>query len=226
MFLRDRFRQLLTLFAAFGLAAFVAAPVGATAGTLTISLHSGNGGSPMDPDTLVTYKRMGAGISPLTAADFQEAANGPNAQIYSSGWWLLPLPCDSAAQWIDVPPSHVSSALYAIPFDIPTGCCAGNTTLDFCWASDGPLGNATNPAGLYVNGTPIPSVSGGSRAYQSQVTGIDISSMTHCGRNYLYVYGTEGIRLSGVIFHADITTDCVVPTRETTWGAIKALYRG
>jgi len=205
-----------------------------TAGATTILLRSGNAaqGNP-DPqiNMLALPGPCGVGFpTPFTPADFAAAAGGPPAFVLSfiHPAWGPTLPCDPAAQWIGTNPQAApQSALFAQTFKIGDPCCFTKATLDFCWQADDALGDAVNPAGIYLNGIPIPAVAAGNYLTPTSVVGIDVSSMLQCGPNVLYVYNRDiACAVSGTIYTATINlTDCVTPTQPSSWGHVKATYR-
>jgi hypothetical protein len=140
--------------------------------------------------------------------------SGANAQPVSpySGFWLTSLPCDSQAQWIAVDSNRSArSILFAQPFEIPCRPVDGTVTLTFCWAVDDRLGDPSggpNPAGVYINGVPLP-ISGGSMGSQSTATVSVPASILNPGVNWLYVYVRDlGCAVSGVIYSATIRGLC------------------
>lgn len=188
------------------------------------------------PDPSFTYLAGGPVVplsgAPFTAADFTASLSGPPAIVVPpyGGAWLPSLTCDPLAKWISVDGMWgPASALFGTVLDVHT-CCILSAKLTFCWSADDYLGDAAaggpNPAGVYFNGVPIPLFSGGS--YATETSGVvDITSMIHCGANTLHVYDRDGAAVvSGVMFSAIVEImECTVPTRSTTWGGIKALYR-
>jgi hypothetical protein len=204
------------------------------AAVTTLTVRSGNA-PPGSPDPLISRFVVASGCAtgyptPFTAAEFSAASTGPLASVITTptAAWASHLACDPDAQWIGIDAFATPlSALYAINVDIPAPCCFSKATLDFCWLVDDQLGDAVNPAGLYVNGTPIPSVALGDFTTEKSVTGIDVTSLVHCGRNTLYVYDRDmACVVAGVMFSATLRLeDCIVPTLRSTWGTIKVRYR-
>ncbi len=214
---------------------FVSAPAGA----LTIIMRSGNAPAG-SPDPLITQLQLAGPCSAgfpaaFTAADFAAAAAGPPAFVLSfvHPAWLPSLPCDPAAKWIGIDPGATPrSALFAMKFFVPasdsTGvCCYDGARLNFCWSVDDFFGDGINPAGLYVNGNPIPAASGGSYATESSLSGIDVSPYVHCGDNTLYFYDRDAAcAVSGLNFSARLDMfECFTPAPAPSWGSVKALYR-
>lgn len=201
-----------------------------------IALRSGNGpiGGP-DPQINMLVGVGGTALSaaPFTAADFGAACGGrPAIVINPHPAWLQSLPCDPAAQWIGTDPVGTpASALYCQPFTVQT-CCIGAAYLTFCWSGDDAIGDGIyggpNLDGVYINGVPVtPSINTGSYATPTTVGPIDITSMIHCGANELQVYNRDAaFVISGIVYSAKIDiTDCTVPSENSAFGSIKALYR-
>jgi hypothetical protein len=228
VFTRRTLRVLLPV--AAGLCVFASA-----AGALDLTVRSGNAAAGL-PDPLIrrldlaTFCGVGSPTA-FTAADFAAASGGPNAVVLSflHPAWTTSLDCDPAAKWIGTAANaNPLSALYAFDFVVPVPCCFTHATLDFCWITDDFLGDAINPAGIYVNGTPIAAVAGGNYAIQNSVSGIDVSSLLECGRNTVYIYNRDaGCAVSGVNFSSTLhLTDCgSVPVTPSTWGKVKSNYR-
>lgn len=163
-------------------------------------------------------------------ADFAAAdASGPATRIqFPHPLWGTSIPCEPNAAWIgaDAVGTPVS-AMYSVDFDLPETCCFTAAALDFCWLVDDYLGDSINPAGIYLNGVSIASVSGGNYATETAVGGINVTSLLHCGKNTLYIYDVDaGCAISGVMIGALLqVTECVTPTEGTSWGSVKATYR-
>lgn len=119
------------------------------------------------------------------------------------------------------------STLFAMDFDIPDPCCYDSATLDFCWMADDGLGDTVNPAGVYLNGVPLSTITGGNFATPTTVNGVDILPLIHCGRNTLYVYNRDlGCAVSGAIWTAQLgLRECITPAHPSSWGGVKATYR-
>ncbi len=209
-----------------------AAPVAAE----TVVLRSGNApiGSP-DPQINMLVGVGSTALSPLpfTAADFAAACAGRPAIVMTPhGAWLQQLACDPLARWIGTDPVGTpASALYCQNFTVQT-CCIKSATLNFCWSGDDALGDGIyggpNLDGVYINGVAVtPSINTGSYAAETQVGGVDVTSLLHCGSNQLQIYNRDAaLVVSGVIYTATIDIqECIVPTEPTTFGRIKALYR-
>jgi hypothetical protein len=208
------------------------------AGASSFVLRSGTV-PPTQTDPAITYLLGPAGCgvgfaAAFSAADFAAADAGPNAWSVPNHFaWFESLTCDPLANWISIDASwSPRSVLYSMSFVLPTDCCFLSATLNFCWGADDRLGDhevgAPNPAGVYVNGVPVPAIAGGNFGAESQVFGADITSLVHCGVNHLYVYNRDvGCAIAGAIFSARILVeDCPpTPVEPTTWGVIKGLYR-
>lgn len=201
-----------------------------------VVLRSGN--APVgNPDPQINLL-AGSGATPLsalpfTAADFSAACGGRSAIVINPHpAWLQQLACDPQARWIGVDPFGTpTSALYCQAFDVKT-CCIQSAILNFCWAGDDALGDGIyggpNLDGVYINGVPVaPSINTGSYAAQTQVGGVDVASLLHCGTNYLQIYNRDAaLVISGIVYSAMIDiTECAVPTQSTTIGQVKAIYR-
>jgi hypothetical protein len=199
----------------------------------SVTLQSGNG-LQGQPDALV--KRLncpnpcGSGFStPFTAADFTAADAGPPAIVLSfiHGAWGQTLPCNPSSKWIGNDPGATPiSALYAIDFDLPDPCCLSSANLGMCWMADDITGDSVNPAGVYLNGFPLP-ISGGNYATQTTQGGVNVLPYLKCGKNTVYVYNRDlACTVSGINFLIGISgEECVVPAGKATWGSVKAVYR-
>lgn len=218
------------------LAGSMAAGLPTTAAAEVVVLRSGNApvGNP-DPQINLLAGTGGTPLSalPFTAADFAAACGGRSAIVINPHpAWLQQLSCDPLARWIGVDPFGTpTSALYCQPFDVKA-CCIHSATLNFCWAGDDALGDGIyggpNLDGVYINGVPVaPSINTGSYAAQTQVGGVDVTALLHCGTNYLQIYNRDAAyTISGIIYHGVIDiTECVVPTLPATIGQVKAHYR-
>jgi hypothetical protein len=204
------------------------------AGATVVTIRSGNA-APGNPDPAITMLALpgscGVGFAgAFTPADFAAAAGGPPAfvEAFIHPAWGPNLPCDLAAQWIGTNPQATpQSALFAQRFDLPVPCCFSKAFLNFCWQADDALGDAVNPAGIYINGTPIAAVAGGNYLNPTTVSGIDVASLLHCGPNYLYVYNRDiACAVSGTIYTASFDlTECIDPVQPSSWGSLKATYR-
>ena len=200
----------------------------------TITLRSGNGVIG-NPDAVVKFNAVASGscgvgfAAAVGLGDFAAAQGGvPAFVVPPFGPWLHHLTCDSLAQWNSINANSTPlSALYAYTFFIPAPCCFTRATLDFCWVADDALGDAINPAGVYLNGVPIPAIAGGNYATEMSVNGIDVLPMLQCGQNTLYVYDRDiACVVSGVMFSATINAkDCFTAAQPSTWCGIKSLYR-
>ncbi|HMN97290.1 MAG TPA: hypothetical protein PKC43_12725 [Phycisphaerales bacterium] len=158
---------------------------------------------------------------------FALAAGGPPAEVVTPvGAWTPTLPSDPAARWINwnaapgssfvgAPPQ---STLYAHPFTV-TGSAVTGGTITLRWAADDRLGDPAGgpaPVGAYVNGHPLPLLSGGNFAGETIVTSAIPASALAIGTNYLYLYQRDiGCAVSGVIYSADIVVCALPPITET-----------
>lgn len=225
--LRRALRAIPTLVAALCLSA-------APAHALALYAFSGNtaAGNP-DPIfrrlDLATSCGIGAAAA-FTAADFAAANSAPPAVrlSYIHPAWGTSIPCEPNASWIGVDAlATPRSALYSVDFNVPAQCCFTAAYLDFCWLVDDALGDAINPAGIYLNGFPIPAVAGGNYSTETAMGGIDVTPYVKCGVNTLYIYDRDlGCAVSGVMIGAMLQiNECVTPTEGTSWGSVKATYR-
>jgi hypothetical protein len=212
-------------------AVILALPVPADA--LTVVMRSGNA-APGSPDPLISRFDLATscGIgwpTPFSAAEYAAADAGPPAIVLSfiHPAWTPSLACDPLAQWVGVAPTaDPISTLFAQDFFLPDTCCYSSAKLAFCWMADDGLGDAIN-AGVAINGTPIPPLTGGNFAAPTSDSGLDILSLLHCGRNTLYVYDRDvACAVSGAIWTARIDlVECITPVRPSSWGGVKATYR-
>ena len=212
------------------------AGVGGAAANEVITLrrgHAAPGNTGTNNTLLVGSGGAPLSAAPFTAAEFDAACNGPDA-IVTPGYpaWLQHLPCDPQAQWIGIDASNTpASALYCYEFEVET-CCIEFAMLNFCWATDDALGDPAawgggNPDGVYLNGVAVnPSIFGGNYAAET-LAAAEVTSLLHCGTNRLQIYNRDaGFVVSGVIFSATLDIrECTVPVDESSWGAIKSLYR-
>lgn len=204
-----------------------------TAHAAPIVVRSGQvGGSPGLPgqfDDIVTYlpnNPPGGQISAsaFTAADFAGAVAGPAAELIVAHPAWTPGISDPAARWINWqadrqanpaggPPSFLGnpgSSLYAVPFFVPgSGVLSAALTLEL--AVDDSLGDwfvsGPNPAGVYINGTPLPLYTAAN--YATPTTYSTTINVNGGATNYLYFYQRDlGVLVSGIIFSASIN----VPT--------------
>ena len=191
-------------------------------------------GSVGDQDSKITYLQESSHTccsefpSTFTSAEFLAAQAGPPASVRGPyAGWITALGCDPTAQWIaEDTNDDTHTTLYAYPFDVNT-CCVAARNLTFCWAVDDHLGGASiNPAGVYLNGDPLSSISGGGRHSESSAGPVDVTSMIQCGRNWLYVYDRDiSSIVSGVMFSATLDiTPAPFPAEPSTWSTIKTMY--
>lgn len=200
-------------------------------GVETITLRSGQVGAvPGSPggidDTVTCSTPPGSGAfsaSPFTTSDFNGAAANAAIVIQPVSVWLPALTYDPQARWIGTRFLQNSqfgapgSTIYRVPFNVTTVGITG-ATLDIAWASDDTLGDqafgGANPFGAYLrdafgNVTPLPPVSVGSYATETQVLGLNITGAVSTGVNELFLYNRDqGFAVSGLIFGATIN---VVP---------------
>lgn len=201
-----------------------------------LSIYAVSGNTvPGGPDPI--FRRLdlatSCGIGSPTAfgpADFAAADIAPPAIriAFPHPLWGTSIPCEPNAAWIGVDTFGTPrSALYAVDFNLPANCCFTAAYLDFCWLVDDFLGDPINPAGIYLNGVAIPSVSGGNYATETAMGGIDVTSLLQCGKNTLYIYDRDaGCAISGVMIGAMLqVNECATPTSATSWGSVKATYR-
>lgn len=188
----------------------------ATAQTYCVTLRTGNAavGQP-DPQIRYIAPNLNCGQAikntPFTAADFTAAQTGTNPFVVSPHpVWGQSLPCDPQARWIalgtNLTPAR--SALFAQPFTVNPGTVI-SATIKFCWMADDNIGDATfggpNPMGVYVNGVPIPPLTGGGYATQTQITATIPAGTLTPGVNWLYVYKRDaGCGISGLNYSAEI----------------------
>ena len=228
MRIRSRHLHRVALLLAVGLFGFTS-----FAHAYTVTFRSGNG--PVGgPDPLVTYydlaAQCGLGFpAPFGPAEFAAASAGPQALVMSSphGAWAASLPCDPQARWVGRDNFGAPmSALYAIDVPLEDRCCYQRVTLTFCWTTDDVLGDAVNPPGLYVNGQPVPVITGGNYATETVITA-DITGLVKCGSNQITIHNRDlGCAVSGVMFSGTIDAiECVTPTEISSWGSVKAIYR-
>lgn len=202
----------------------------------TVVLRSGNG--PVGgPDSQINVL-VGMGGTPLSAAPFtpfdfgMACAGRPAVVITPHPAWLQSLPCDPQAQWIGIDPVGTpASALYCHTFNVQT-CCIQQAILNFCWSGDDALGDGIyggpNLDGVYINGVPVvPSINTGSYATPTQVGGVNVTALLHCGQNQLQIYNRDAaLVVSGIVYTAVIDiVECSVPNEASSFGEIKALYR-
>jgi hypothetical protein len=207
--------------------------IAGSAFAFNVTLQSGNAAAGF-PDPLVRRLPVPALCSngfpaPFTPADFAAASAGPPAFVltFVHGAWGQTLPCNPQSKWIGNDPSATpGSTLYAIDFQAPDPCCFTSANLGMCWMADDLLGDAVNPAGVYLNGNPLP-ITGGNYATQTIASGIDILPYLRCGTNTIYIYNRDlACAVSGINFYIGISAEeCTTPAGNATWGGVKAIYR-
>ncbi|MEM7469029.1 MAG: PEP-CTERM sorting domain-containing protein [Pseudomonadota bacterium] len=177
-----------------------------------INLKSGNGligGA----DSEITYK-LGPADSAFpnvfTATDFDDARNGPAAQIINrNGNWLDPSAFngDTTANWISDTQNSATSngftALYAIDFVNPFASVL-SAEMDLYWSVDNRLGGDGTNAGVFLNGIALAGVEGGSFGTNTPFLGVDIASLLVAGTNTLYFNVFDFGGPSGLLFSTDI----------------------
>jgi hypothetical protein len=208
-----RWRSLLT---GTTMAAAVMLSVGiASAQTYCVTLRTGNA-AVGQPDPQIRYiapnPNCGQAIknTPFTPADFLAAQSGANPVVVNAHFaWGQSLPCDPQAKWIALSPFLTArSALFAQPFNVNPGTII-SATIKFCWMADDTTGDSIfggpNPTGVYVNGVPIPILTGGNYGTQTQLTANIPTSALTPGVNWLYVYKRDaGCGISGLNYSAEI----------------------
>lgn len=187
-----------------------------TANALEIDLYSGNG-SIGGTDSAITFlagPANSAFTTPFSTTDFNSARTGNAAAIIAphSAWEttgeFATAGGDPSAQWISdksTGASEGSTALYAIDFNIPFAVVS-SAVMDFYWSVDNVLGNTTN-AGVFINGTAVSGIGGGTFSNVFSSANIDISSLVVSGNNTLYINAIDLGGPAGLIFSAalDIT---------------------
>lgn len=183
-----------------------------SAGAIVVDLYSGNG-AVGGADSQITYLQGpidSAFPGAFTAADFAAARAGSAAQIINrNAAWITTgafaaTGGNPAAQWISDNANGAgqgSTALYAIDFVNPFAAVQA-ASMDFYWAVDNVLGDATN-AGLFLNGLPI-AVSGGGLGFAAGVLGVNVSSLLVSGTNTLYLNAIDLGGPGGFLFSASI----------------------
>jgi len=163
-----------------------------------------------------TSLNLGSGLP------FGAAASGPAATVITPiGPWTPNLLSDPAARWINwsagpniatfgFPPQ---STLYAHPFTISGSTILG-ATITLTWAVDDRLGDPMgdpSPIGGYINGQPLPALSGGNFAAPTTMTTVIPASALVSGTNTLFLYQRDlGCGGSGIIYSASIEV-CTAP---------------
>jgi hypothetical protein len=194
----------------------------AYADTENISIRSGDGPF-FGPDSSITMligpQDTGFNV-PLTSADFAAASSGPSAIVIPNHpAWKPTLTVDPDAKYITThaihPNSHpsigtiLSTALYAVDFEV-TSATIESATLDIYFLVDNQLGDNANE-GVFINGIPVASTTGGSFGADNSFLGRDITSMVNPGTNTLYVLGVDVGGPSGLQFHVDIDIESTPP---------------
>jgi hypothetical protein len=226
---KDSMRHLLLPFSSvlLGTVLVIGASTSATA-VEVIQLRSGIG-SLNQPDPVITYLGTGSCCSEFpafTAAHFASAASGPAAIIIGQAHsnWMTTLPCNSSTRWVGTAVGGTpQTALFAHGFQVQTACVF-TATLEFCWLTDDRLGGvAANPQGVYLNGSPVAGIFGGSYSAQSSVGPVNVTALVVPGQNYLYTYEVDnGAVVSGVNYRALLRiNECPVPAIPTSWSGIK-----
>lgn len=159
--------------------------------------------------SLVPYQNTPFSFSDLNSPCVQ---GNPPTVVQPHPVWLQSLSCNPEARWIHTtsgimglgdPPESV---LYCIPVNIPVNFC--NAQLDLCWAVDDFLGDSPgpNPVGAYLNGVPLPALSGGNYSTESSASVNVTSILSVVGMNHLVLYQRDaGHLVSGIIYSARFT---------------------
>ncbi len=186
-----------------------------------IDLYSGNGviGGTDSKITFLQGPANSAFANAFTASDFLAAKNGLAAPIINShpAWvseGLDSIGGNAAAQWISdksTGAAEGSSALYAVNFDI-SFAAIDTGILNFYWSVDNLLGGGPN-TGVYLNGTAVPGISGGTFGSRFFELGTDVSSLLVNGTNTLYINATDTGGPGGLMFSAsfNVTEDTTNP---------------
>jgi hypothetical protein len=197
-----------------------------------VTLRSGqvNGapGLPGQPDSQIRFDSSAApGCDPNSldlgaGLPFAPAILGPPARIINPvGVWAPNLPSDPLARWINwsasPPPGSIGSpshsTLYAHPFTISSPAPQG-ALVTLTWAVDDYLGDPAGgpaPIGGYVNGHPLPLLTGGNYAVPTTMSATVPASALMQGTNHLFLYQRDlGCAVSGLIYSATIEV-CVPP---------------
>lgn len=187
----------------------------AAAQTFCVRLRTGNA-AVGQPDPQIRYiapnPNCGQAIksTPFTPADFLAAQSGTNPFVVNAHpAWGQSLPCDPQARWVALSPFLTArSALFAQPFNVNPGTII-SATINFCWMADDSTGDSIyggpNPMGVYINGVPIPPLTGGGFGSQTQLTATIPSGTLTPGVNWLYVYDRDaGCGISGLNYSAEI----------------------
>jgi len=186
----------------------------------TVNLISGDNAGIGNQDPYTTFiggaQESPLSLSAFTAANFLSAQQGSEAYVVNpyGGVWVNPSTTapfvGTGAQWISAASggNNAPSALFAQTFTF--GSAPLGAVLNFSWAVDDNLGDAENPAGIYINGNPITAIGGGTFTSVSSVTGIYIpASDLIDGVNTLYIYDRDtGGVVAGVVYDGTLT---VVP---------------
>ena len=146
-------------------------------------------------------------------ADFSAAAAGTELVEVTTppGSWVPSL-SDLSAKWIGLSSTGMTSSfLLSHPF-VLDGCAFGNACIQIEFAADDMLGDPSpdpNTIGVYLNGNPVPGMSGVSGfSFATTWSATGIGSLLHSGCNTLelYVRDVHGSR-SGAIYSATICYD-------------------
>jgi len=179
-----------------------------------------------DPNVRVLSGPHTTGFLSLTEADFAAARSANPARlaqrwVYEPYSWLLSLPSDPAARWINVSGTnrdYEPSGLYAIRIDNEHGY-ATNVTLDLYYAVDDYLGSRDGEefnapvltAAVYLNGDPLTDRNGQTASWRGSWTNqereLHFTGLTLLpGENWIYINATNwNIYAGGVIFSGTLT---------------------
>ena len=186
--------------------------IGTTAAfaTETITVRSGNGAID-DFDSQVLYLEGPLDTefpNSFVPADFQAAREGGAAYIiYPNGFWTGTLPADPSAQWVSTNftgYNGASTALFAIEFVVGTAS-PDASQLELYFAVDNLLGAGPNE-GVYINGVPLASSTGGGYGSQFHFS-VDVSGLLHAGSNWLYLNAGDQGGPAGLIFSAEFSIE-------------------
>ena len=218
-----------------GTAAIAALIFSATA-SATIIFGSGEGGTVGSTDPNVKFLDSGFTSTDFSAAftagNFTSAASGTAAHIIAGygcpGTWICSLPDGPGAQWINTTGNNNTgdTALFSVAFTVPVSLSSSSLTLYY--AVDNQLGG--NNAGIYVDGTALPSSTGiGGFSSEQTYTDSTLGALS-AGTHYLYIDGVNLGGPGGLIFYGLINGTAAVPEPKSGWlilaglGALVLLY--
>ena len=185
---------------------------------LVVDVFSGHG-APGGTDSKVTVLSGPSGtgfFQSFGPADFAAARSGPPAHVLAAPPWAIQsLTTHPAARFISPDAASETGAstvagLFAIDFEVPTGSIF-SARMDFHFSSDDYLGWGVNP-GIFINEEPVPdtpSFFGWNDQFSYE--DLKVKQLLRPGTNTLYAYLVNTGGPGGLLFHARIRINALLP---------------